>query len=234
MRRLLLSALLLLAAGAQAAGPAPGAYESHGGWGTLTVHPDGRFGIEALGANAHSCSVEGKLHGESGISQPDPPEEPCRLRLAARGDAVKVEILGGEATCSLFCGARASFDGTYYRPAAGCRPARRQARRDAFLRQYRARQYAAAEATLEALLKDCGDFLFWIELDEVRNDLAIAQHHLGRDADCVATLRPTRAFEAGDARKLREMLPPVDFDSYLPVAQAAWNNLRHCGSPASR
>lgn len=127
---------------------------------------------------------------------------------------------------------RAGFEGTYRIPPRGCRPAERTARRNAFQAQYRSHQYARAEDTLDAFYRECREFLDWIGIDEIRNDLAVTQYHLGRHEDCLRTLRETiGATETGED-KLRSRLPPTDFDTYLPVARASWYNLKLCSGAA--
>ena len=52
-----------------------------------------------------------------------------------------------------------------------------QARRDQFMRLYRAHKYPDPIRTLQSLMSECEKFMDWIELDKVRNDLAISQYH---------------------------------------------------------
>lgn len=224
---------LPLGAGAQASAPRPGSYETEGGWGQLTIKSGNRpgtlgFSIEAIGGNAHTCSVGGTLQGDRGVADDETGPEACAIRFTARGDRIEVKPLTPE-NCRTFCGARASFDGTYLLPPEGCRPAQRKARRAVFLSAYQARRHAEALSTLSAFQRECGALLSWLEVDRVRNDLAVTLHHLGRDDECLAQLKATRGAQWSTEAEVREGLPPSDADAYLSVAKATWTNQRLCG-----
>jgi hypothetical protein len=129
--------------------------------------------------------------------------------------------------------ARGSFDGKYRVPPAACTASSRKAQRQKFLQLYRARQYAAAASILNMLTAQCTDFMNWIEMDEVRNDLALAQYHQGEFAQCVQTLNTTIAGQVKDEAELKSgtgaaFLPPCDFDNYAEVAKATWFNKAMC------
>lgn len=225
-------ALALVAMSVLAAPPAPGEYETHRAWGALTIEKASggglRFSIEVLGGNAHTCSLQGKIEGELGKADDGDPAAPCLVTFRPQGKAIEVGSNTPQA-CRMFCGMRAMFEGSYYPPPKGCKPKERVARKEVFSRQYRARDYPQALATIEKLHAECGAFLDWIEIDRLRNDWAITLYHLGRRADCRAALAPTRAAQFADADALREELPPTDFENYLAVAKATWHNLKLCG-----
>ncbi len=222
----------LLASAALAGAPLPGEYETHRAWGSLTIEKvaggDLRFSIEVLGGNAHTCSLQGSIEGEVGKADDSDPAAPCLVSFRPQGKAIEVGSNTPQA-CRMFCGMRAMFEGRYYWPPQGCKPKERVTRKETFTRQYRARNYPQALATIEKLDAECGAFLDWIEIDRLRNDTAITLYHLGRRADCRAALAPTRAAQVADADALREELPPTDFENYLAVAKATWHNLRLCG-----
>ena len=89
-------------------------------------------------------------------------------------------------------------------------------------------RYAVAVNALNSFLAQCKDHMNWIEIDQVRNDLALAQYRSGRPASCLATLKATLAsgFEGEEDLKTGNSvhLPPCDFDNYIPVAKATWFN----------
>lgn len=216
-----------------------GEYTASGGWGALTLAPvtadvgSQAFTIETIGSNAHTCSLEGRIVDWQAIlvedrdadEADDAPRCVIDFKLVGADIAVSSPTLDA---CSSHCGARAGFDYTYRRPSAACTERQRTARREAFAKRYRARDYAQALVLLQRFDQDCGDLLFWMERDRVRNDLAITQYHLGRKADCLKTLVATRAGSVADAAALEEALPPTDFESYLPTAKAVWFNRRQC------
>lgn len=241
--RALFGALLSLwLANAQAADAVrAGEYVLSGDHGWLKVQRQGGktlFSIESVGGNCHSCGLSGRLTGTMAQTVDEDPAEAdmaCRIRMAPSpdGSQVTVEPLTAEA-CRQYCGARAAFDGVYRKPQALCTKARQRQARNSFIRNYRAKQFAPAIAVLRPVLEQCSDFLDWVEIDRVRNDLALAYFHAGNTQQCAATLRRTRASSHADEEALREGLPPCDFDNYVETARATWHNMRRCGVPAPR
>jgi hypothetical protein len=218
--------------------PNPAAYEATEGGGSLTVTRDplgkSRFELEAFGANGHSCRLSGSIDGTTGLVDNEGNANPqaCKLRFTVKTSSIGVEPSEGD--CRYYCGARASFDNTYWLPPRECRPAERKLRREAFNADYRAKAYANAQAKLEALMARCGNFFNWVEIDELRNDLAVTLFHRGHSDACRRVLAQTRAVRYPDADALRNEMPPGDFDNYLPVAQATWHNLALCQQHAPR
>lgn len=210
--------------------PQPGVYETHGGWGTLTVTRPAigttRFAIESMGANGHSCSLDGEIRGTAGVTAAQGQPGACAIEFQVRDGAIEVRTDGG--ACHQYCGARASFNDTYWLPPPGCQPDQRKARRAAFLKAYRAKNYALAHTQLQPLLDQCAQFFHWIEIDQVRNDLGITLRHLGQSAQCRKVLGQNRAAAYANKEELRSSLSPVDFDNYLATAQATWHNLGLC------
>jgi hypothetical protein len=240
----LLPLLLAIAQPAMAAPadarPRAGTYERSSGVLTVIKEPGGahRFRIFTRGGNSHVCELSGSLVGPIGRTE-DEGLDACVVTLTAKGSSVNVSIVSVRVntvpprSCPQYCGMLASFDGTYLMPAPACRMAAREATRERFIAAYRAKRYVVAEATLDRMYRDCGELLWWMEKDEVRSDLAIVRHHLGRDAACLAILVQTLAADVSDRDELRD-LPHFrhrghDFDNYLPVARAIWRNRALCG-----
>lgn len=225
-----------LAAGAaraqQVADPKPGSYIAERGWGSMDVvrKPDGslHYAIESLGANGHSCTVEGNIH--KGRSTPDDPVpgSDCKVSFKPAADGVEV-VLDVPGSCREYCGARASFDARYLFPAPGCSDSQRKATQAAFSRLYRAKDYAAALALLQPELQTCAATLYWVENAQISNDVAVTLHHLGRDRECLAVLKPVVNGYSTTEEDLRGDLPPADFENFLPQAKAAWYNIKLCG-----
>jgi hypothetical protein len=224
---LALAAGLVSAAPPPAAPPAPGEYATQPGGGTLTVRRNARgnseFSIFVVGANAHTCDLGGWIEQGTGTVAGD---TRCRVRFTSHGPAVDVTAL--DEACRDYCGMRAVFERRYVRLPTACMPAERDRRNAAFLVDYRARRYAQAHAALVALQRDCGAFLDWISHDALANDRAITELHLGRAQACLHTLKDTRGATLAGEAALRDALAPTDYESYLPVAQATWTNLRLC------
>ncbi|HEX2546369.1 MAG TPA: hypothetical protein VHL79_15925 [Ramlibacter sp.] len=223
---LLLAAVLLTPASALAQQqPAAGTYVTTGGWGTLKIEPDGAFTLETLGANGHSCGLDGRIvRGRATL------EDNCVLRFDRKAAAIHVAPLSATDTarqaCRAFCGARAHFEGDYHPRPPACADDAVQAERARFLVDYRARRYPDAAARLEQVLARCGRSLWWMTDAEVRNDLALAQHRAGRAAACAATLKPLDRLLAGDVH-----FPPLErewADAFLPQVRF---NRSLCAAP---
>lgn len=225
---LLALALAPIVASAQLATPKPGEYIMEGGWGTLVVRAGSEggvdFKIDTLGANAHSCQLEGTVHSGIANVPTDGEDGQCHIAFISASDGVQVAPLTLE-ECRYFCGMRAGFSGVYLKPNPRCEDAARENTRHLFKAQYDARDYREAQRTLEPLLSVCAKTLFWIEEGEIRNDLAITQYHLHDYHACLVTLKQY----AGAAGKKRgEDLPPADADMYSSIYEPAQHNIALC------
>jgi len=237
-RRLAPLALLFVfvTAGAVPPKPTPGNYILNHYNGTLRIQRDGldqsHFKIETVGANCHTCDVSGMIQNGVGRSDPADGGEQCRIAFASHGASIEVTPVTEEA-CRGYCGARASFNGTYSIPPAACTNDAQQAVRDKSLRLYRAHRYAEAANLLRTLTMQCSNFINWIETDRIRNDLALAEFRDGQPAQCLATLNQTVAGNAKDLEDLKSgngnvFLPPCDYDNYLEVAKSTFFNKALC------
>jgi hypothetical protein len=242
LRYSLISVLMVVAATSTgAANPEirPGQYVLEGDSGTLTIRKDERnrltFEIESIGGNCHTCSVSGAISGTIGYGDSwagDGRGSKCEISFVPDGTAIVVRPITQEG-CRAYCGMRAGFDGTYLVHPVACTSVGRKKLRDRFLRLYSTRQFLPARKTLQSLLAQCSKFMNWIEVDQVRNDLALAQYHSGDFQQCLTTLNDTLAASAKDAEDLKSgngniYLPPCDFDNYIGVAKATWFNKALC------
>ena len=216
------------------AGLAPGDYVMvDGGWGTLQVKPGGQaFSIETVGANLHVCNVDGTIKG--GVGRPQDADADCRIGFKAQDR--DIEVTGEGDGCRNYCGARAYFDGKYRLPPASCVAKNLQKRRNGFLADYKARRYETAYLQVDSLYRECKEFYNWVDIDVLRNDVALTQLRLGHPAGCLKTLQETRAWESPNEKHLEEEsgLPPSDFDMYLSVAKATWTNRWLCEKALAR
>ena len=221
-------AFLLAPAAAQQAQPdlAPGDYITERGWGQLTIAKD-RFEIIAVGANGHTCSLDGKRAGAEGRTDDD--DDVCRVQFTARADGIEAKAKTPD-TCRNFCGMRAQFEGLYLKPAPGCLDDEREKTQKAFKAAYVAKDYPKARELMAGMLAACGRTRGMMEGAGARNDLAITLFHLGRKDECLATLQPLTKDAARSDAKLREDYPPSDFESWLPDVKAARKNLQLCRS----
>ncbi|HEY8359915.1 MAG TPA: hypothetical protein VIL30_20860 [Ramlibacter sp.] len=202
----LASAAVFLAASASAQQPAAGTYVREGGSGTLQVREGGAFTLESLGANGHTCTLDGTvLRGRAATA------EGCAVRFERKAGAIQVAPEGksdaARDACRAHCGMRAHFEGDYFPQPAACRNASVAAERAAFLVDYKAKRFQPAATRLQKLLDACGRLLWWMTDAEVRNDLALAQHRAGDGAACLATLKPLEPLLRGD-----QHFPPLEKD----------------------
>ena len=217
------ASLLAGTAAAQSTAPAPGVYVYEGGAGTLEIRPDGRFKIDTVGANFHTCNLEGRIaQGRGQVSQ-----SACVLSFRPGKDGLTVGTNQSD-QCQESCGMRATFVGEYIRPAPACVPTTVSATRKAFKRQYDAKQYAQAQATLAPVLAECEKTLSWLDKGWIRNDLALAQVRAGDKAACLKTLAPLADDAAASDKDIQEGYPPSDADAWLRVVRATRTNLKLC------
>lgn len=245
LRYILYFAFLVAAAESAGAAPEvhPGHYVRDHDSGTLTIRKDEQnrriFEIESVGANCHSCTVSGSIRGTVGHADSwaaDESESKCNISFSGDRSALVVRPITQE-ECRAYCGMRAGFDGSYRVPPTTCTNAGRQMVRDKFLRLYRSRRFSQATEILHGLIAQCENFMNWIEMDDVRNDLALAQYHNGEFEQCLATLNSTLAAGVNDEEELKAgsrgfYLPPCDFDNYIDVAKSTWYNKALCTKAA--
>lgn len=217
----------------------PGTYILDRGSGELSIRSDEQgkmtFHIESIGANCHICAVSGVVLGNVGYADgwAEENESKCKISFNTNNNStINVEPLTYD-ECRGFCGARAGFDGLYRKPPAKCTEQRKKQQQEQFLRLYKSHHYAQAEKILQNQLKQCSNFMNWIEIDEVRNDLALAQYHNGEYQQCLDTLNTTLVANVKNEEELKEgkdgiYLPPCDFDNYIHVAKSTWFNKALC------
>lgn len=189
----------LVAFGVAAAGPAPGQYSTKHGWGSLQVSDKGgarHLEIFAVGANGHSCSLEGTLQGDK-AEVSDVGDAPCKLSFKPLAGGFNIAALTQD-SCRYYCGIRAHFEGDYLRLPAGCTSAGSSRRREAYLRDYRGKRYAEALAGMQAFAGECGEFLNWLDRDRFANDRALTLLRLNRPQECLTALDQTMAGRSHD------------------------------------
>jgi hypothetical protein len=209
---------------AQYSTPAEGEYVlNYRGWGALQIQPHGKFKIETIGSNAHTCELDGVIvNGKSKL-------ENSTCEVSFKVDGQDVEVATNEAAaCSNFCGARAWFNGLYKRPPPPCTSKSIASSRRKFKREYVAKNYAAALVAINPIATQCNQFLHWIDSAWVLNDLALTQFKLGDRAACIKTLQGLAPDAAKSDDEIKGSYPPSDSEAYLPAVQATRTNLRLC------
>ena len=204
----------------------PGVYETEGGWGTVTIK-NNQFKISTMGENGHTCNLAGKIIGTKGITTEEYSSDACKIIFEAQSSTIEIKIDTDDA-CRAYCGARADFTGKYYIPASECAIKSRKERRKDFLKFYTEKQYITAYEKLSTLNLECGNFFNWIEKDQIKNDLAVTLFHIENKNECLNVLKTTLGWEQKTVEDLQNYLPPTDYEIYLPVAKATWNNIKLC------
>ncbi|WP_425328208.1 hypothetical protein [Pseudomonas nitroreducens] len=218
-----------------------GEYLAKGGWGTLVIQParegEQQFSLDSLGANGHSCTLDGSIRNGEADLREDWQDGTCHITFKLQDSAIEVSNEQNE-NCRSYCGARAGFDGSYLKPAQGCGSKALRQTQDRFKKLYDSKDYAGAERLLNPVLSDCKATLLWLEELSIRNDLALTQAKLGQGKACRSTLESmiedaqrysgpqednTSICDSGD-----RYLPPADCDGYLRQVRAAKTNLGWC------
>ncbi len=219
---------------AQPASTPSGSYIMEGGSGALDIKPmhalgNEMFNIETAGANGHTCSVNGQIrYGKAVLTEAtDESGKPCIIVFRAKGnDSIEVSS-PSEYACRYYCGARASFTALYIKPAPGCSPKEQRKTRNDFKRLYDKRDYAAAQATLEPLLKTCSRVLDQVNEGWIRNDLALTQYKQGDSAGCLRTLQPMAEMVSNVDQGVIGF-EPADAPTYASLIKASRTNLKLC------
>lgn len=208
----------------------PGSYTADHGWGNLTISRNKNgalnFQIFAIGANAHTCDLQGTITNNRAVLEAQEKEQPCIVTFSPNGSDITVSDNDG--ICRYYCGARAGFTGTYHLPPPACTSKAVQKTRAVFKQLYDRKEYQQARLQLEPLLINCGHLLHWTEEEWIRNDLALAQYKAGDAAACLQTLRPLAEDAARTDAELRDNYPPSDADVKMPIIAAARTNLNLC------
>ncbi len=231
---LVYSSLFIYLGLAQAASVQPGDYVIEGGGGHLNIQsPKGKnfpFSIMVVGPNLHTCDVEGNIKNNHAVLEGLETDRACTIKFLPIADGIKV--IAEYTDCRGYCGMRAWFGGNYILPSPQCRPSNIEKTQVQFSKLYRNKAYAEALSKLTPLISECSKTLHWMDDGAIRNDIAISQFHLGRLDECKKTLEPVLVHAYEDEDQLRENLPPGDFDTFLPIAKAAWYNKKLCDGTA--
>src|ERR1700719_68329 len=128
------------------------------------------FQLVAYGANRHTCGLSGIIESNRGRADNSADQSVCIVDFHPSSNAMQVQTDGAAGNfeaCRAFCGMRASFDRTYYKPPAGCTRPERQAIFETFRQANDAKEYSRAFAGLQRAQAECGRFFGWIERDRV-------------------------------------------------------------------
>lgn len=226
---LTLVCMALLSADVMAADSiAPGVYITEGNWGSMEVSrsaPDSplKFTINAMGANGHSCDVEGEIQNNQATT-----EEKCVIQFEIHPDRLSV-IVRPESNnvCHRHCGMRAWFPGDYFPVIPFCRQSK--SIREEFSFNYKSGRYQKARDLLVELLGKCERFTDWQIQAEVRNDLAVTEFHLGDKTACLKALEPIKRAFIDDPDKTGVRFTPSDEEWGEAMMKTTRFNWKKCG-----
>lgn len=231
MKKMCIAAATAVTLAAAAQQPPAGNYVSAGGWDSVRIDRDGKFKIDALGANGHTCELEGTFKGRTGRTADEPV---CRVDFTRNGERWTLGVADADnEACRNYCGMRAWFAGDFWpeRPACNGKPLERS--RAEFMRLYRAKQFDPAAAVLEKVFAQCGEQLFQPTAQDMRNDLGLAYHHAGRDEECRRVLQPIADYYVPEPTVVT--FAPADEDWGLPLVSKTRFNWKLCkGGPIPR
>ncbi len=226
---------MVLAAAPAVAQIKTGEYVNGAGFGVLHITPEKsaglRFQLNARGANFHVCELSGVIrNGEALLDDSSDNKRPCIVTFKVVKEGIDVNSKF-ERTCSAYCGARASFEGVYATPPAGCAPSQVRGNRNRFKAMFDRKAYAEARDLLAPVLKNCLNTMSNYDEGWVRNDFALTQHRLGDNAGCRETLKPWLELAQTHDEQIRGDYPPSDADMMLRLAGATRANMSVCGAP---
>lgn len=216
-------AVALAATSAQAQ-IAVGQYATKGGEFSLQITP-GAFEIVGVGQNGATCTIDGARQGLTGRATDA--GKACIVKFFARPDGVEVKAQT-RSVCARFCGAEATIEGLYLKPAAGCAEKERDRTQKAVDAATKAKDDAKVEALLSKQLEACAKTLPWLDGVGARADLAAAQMRQGRKADCLKTLEPLIEDADAGQDKLKEKYSDFDLYRYESALKDLRETLKQC------
>lgn len=215
---------LSLAASAAQAQIAPGNYITAGGAFSLQITP-GAFEISGAGQSGAACMMDGLLKGNTGRAADA--GKTCIVKFTRKGDGVEVKTQTAK-ICARFCGAEATVEGLYIRPAPGCADKERERTQKAVEAATSAKDDAKIESLLSKQLESCAKTLSWLDTIGTRVDLAAAQMRQNRKADCLKTLQPHVEDADASEDKLQEKYSSFDLYRYEPTLKELRDTLKQC------
>lgn len=232
---LVLTSLFCLLSGSsislQAKTLAAGTYLTEGGWGELRIGKarQGRqdFSINTATASGNLCDLSGIIRNHQARLGDDGRGMLCQVHFIETPEGIKVDS-NQVSNCDDFCGLNAYFERVYLKTEPLClkpNPIRQK-----FRQLYEQKQYQEAVASLTPLLERCGNLMNPLDLNWIRNDLAISFYHLKRRDACLSSLNPLAQDAARSDDDLRNELPVLIQEPYLRIIKATRTNQKLCRS----
>ena len=207
----------------------PGEYATESGWGHLLVSTasNGRLFFDLQSATGESvCRISGELEGLEGAATSEDGKD-CKIVFSRRLAGVDVATITPEA-CRDLCGSNGGVAGFYMYLPMECRANELSGTRRMFKDRYLNKDYRSALNTLKPVLETCGTVMDFVDLGDIRNDVAITQLKNGLAHDCLETLKPYFADAARDDGEILGDWPADQAEAYRRVIRAARTNIRLC------
>jgi hypothetical protein len=232
IKKLFIIGLMLSASISALAQSIPGEYITEKGWGNLKIKKDKdgstKFDIGAMGANGHSCGLDGTI--KNGVAKMDPdgaePNEKCTVKF--KNTEKGIEVIPNGDGCRYYCGMRASFDGNYLKVSQECTNTTIVKIKKEFLSLYKSKKYEEAISKLEPVINNCSKTLYWLEDGRIRNDLAVAYAKVKKFNECSKILDPLKEDAQKDEEDLKNEYSPSDAESYWSIIKSTKTNLKLC------
>lgn len=208
----------------------PGEYTTEAGWGNLSISKTktGTTIFELQSTTGEDvCHIQGAVINGEGSANDSENGAVCKVKFTKTDKGIDV-LADTPKECSGFCGANGGFKGQYLTIPEVCSADEVDKTRSNFKKLYLRKDYKTALVTLQPLLKKCTATLNFIDLGDIRNDVAITQYKFGLYSECIDTLKPY-AVDAG--RKDSEVTndwPPNQAVDYLKILKSSRTNIRLC------
>lgn len=190
----------------------------------IETEPEGeqRFLMNII-SGGHVCmDVAGTIKGDQGFVDDEEELGQCALTFRQSSHILNVSVDTYE-ECRLYCGMRATLEGTFRIPPQSCTLNAIAAQRSEFKKLYDQKEYKYAENILNRVLNQCDFYLDFVQRDSIRNDLALTLYHQDEPELCIEVLSSTVALDQN------VYLPPMEQDAYADTESAIRFNWGLCG-----
>jgi hypothetical protein len=208
----------------------PGKYSTEAGWGILSITKTAArataFEIQST-TGEDVCHIQGAVTNGEGVATDSENGAVCKIKFTKTGKGINV-VSDTPKECGGFCGANGGFKGIYLVVPEGCSADEIDKTRSKFKSLYLKKDYKAALITLQPVLNNCTQILNFVDLGNVRNDIAIVQYKNGLYGECLNTLKPYAIDAKRNDAEVTGDWPPNQIGDYLKIVHASRTNIRLC------
>lgn len=208
----------------------PGTYTTESGWGNLRISKT-TAGTTAFDVQTTTgedvCHIQGAVANGEGSATDSENGDVCKIKFTKTNKGIDI-VADTPKECRGFCGANGGFKGLYLTVPEGCLAAQIDKTRSDFKKLYIKKDYKVALTILQSVLQNCVNTLNFVDLGDIRNDIAITQYKNGLHNECLKTLDP---YVIDTKRKDSAVIndwPPNQAEEYLKIVKASRTNIRLC------